>query len=89
MIFWTTIHFMGIQSLQKSIIYIDSVLGIVVVCVLGTLVIDIRKGYVRDYSYTATGFFFNDHVSGRNTEDCFFLILHERMDFHELQSLRK
>ena len=72
MIFWTMVHFMGIQSLQKSIIYIDSVLGMVVVCVLGTLVIDIRKGYVRDYSYTAKGFFFfYDYVPDRNNEDCF------------------
>lgn len=56
MIFWTAIHFAGIQSLQTSLIYIDSVLGLVVVCVLVTLFLDARKGFVQEYKYTARGF---------------------------------
>ncbi|MCR5608336.1 MAG: HD domain-containing protein [Lachnospiraceae bacterium] len=56
--FWTTLHFLGIQSLLKSLFYIDLILGAIIVLMLYTLVIDLKKGNVKDYSYTAKGFLF-------------------------------
>ena len=56
MIFWTIMHFTGIQSFQSSLIYIDSVLAIVAVIAMATLFIDAKKGYVREYPYAFLGF---------------------------------
>ena len=55
-ILWTALHFAGIQSFQTSLIYIDLVLGFVVFCVLVTLLIDVKKGHVKEYPYAAAGF---------------------------------
>ena len=57
MIFWLIIHFTGVRSLQLSLVYIDSVLGIVILSVLATMLIDFKKGYIKEYKYTMTGFF--------------------------------
>ena len=56
MIFWTIMHFTGIQSFQSSLIYIDSVLAIVAVIAMATLFIDAKKGYVRECPYAFLGF---------------------------------
>ncbi len=53
---WTVLHFTGIRSFQSSLVYIDSELGIVVLCIFATLIIDIKRGYVSEYRYTAIGF---------------------------------
>lgn len=55
MILWTSLHFAGIQSFQTSLVYIDSVLGLVVICVLVTMFMDVRNGNVMDYPFTAIG----------------------------------
>ena len=55
-ILWTTLHFAGIQSFQKSLVFIDAVLGAVVFCVLVTIIIDAKKGYIKKYSYSSVGF---------------------------------
>lgn len=55
-ILWTTLHFTGVQSLQSSLVFIDAELGFVLFFVLATLIIDVKKGYVKEYPYTAAGF---------------------------------
>ncbi|MBQ9041824.1 MAG: HD-GYP domain-containing protein [Eggerthellaceae bacterium] len=55
-VLWTILHFTGIQSLQTSLVYIDTILGIDVVCVLATLAIDLKRGYIKEYYFTALGF---------------------------------
>ena len=55
-VLWTVLHFSGIQSFQTSLIYMDLILGLVIVSVLVTLIIDIRNGHTREYPYTALGF---------------------------------
>ena len=55
-ILWTVLHFSGVQSFQSSLVYIDSILGISVIGVFVSLLIDAKKGYIRDYPYTAVGF---------------------------------
>ena len=57
-ILWTSLHFFGIFSFQKSLVYIDSELGVVVLCVIYTSFMDIKKGYVKEYLYTSIGFLF-------------------------------
>lgn len=42
-ILWTTLHFSGIQSFQKSLVFIDAVLALSVLFVFVTLLIDIKK----------------------------------------------
>ena len=56
MALWTTLQFSGIRSFQRSLGFIDAELGIVVVAVLVTLFLDIKKGYISEYPYTAIGF---------------------------------
>lgn len=55
-IFWTVMHFTGTISYQDALIPIDSVLGVVVLCALITLIIDLSKGKIKEYAYTAIGF---------------------------------
>ena len=55
-IFWTIMHFAGIINFQAALIYIDTVLGIVVLGVLITLFADLRNGHIKDYIHTAVGF---------------------------------
>ncbi len=78
-ILWTILHFTGILSFQKSLIPIDTVLTVVVLSVLITVILDAKKGFIRDYQFTAFGFaafmitaivqiillvFFGDDISG-------------------------
>ena len=56
-VLWTALHFMGIQSFQTSLIYIDTVLGATVISVLVTLIIDTINGYIKEYHYTALGLY--------------------------------
>lgn len=55
-VFWNILHFSGIKSFQSSIIIIDSVLGVVVLTVFVTLILDVKKGHIKDYRFTAIGF---------------------------------
>ena len=51
----TILHFTGIRSLQESLVFSDTILGLVAVCVSITVAIDLKKGYIKDYPYTAIG----------------------------------
>ena len=55
-VLWTVMHFTGVIDFQSALVYIDSVLGVVILCVIITLALDIRNGHIRDYLYTAFGF---------------------------------
>ena len=52
-VLWTVLHFTGVIDFQSALVYIDSVLGVVILCVIITLALDIRNGHIRDYLYTA------------------------------------
>ena len=55
-VFWSIMHFTGTILFQSAIMYIDSILGAVVLCVIITIFLDIKNGHIKDYSYTAMGF---------------------------------
>ncbi len=55
-VLWTTLHFTGLVPFQSSLVFIDAVLGASVVCMLVTLIIDVIKGYAKEYRYTSIGF---------------------------------
>ena len=56
LILWTVLHFTGIRSFQDSLVFMDCVLGLAVVNIFVTLGLDIRKGHIREYPFTAMGF---------------------------------
>lgn len=53
---WSSLHFTKILSFMDSLLYIDIVLGIIILSTLIILFIDYRKGNIGDYKYTALGF---------------------------------
>lgn len=55
-VFWTAVHFMGIRNFENSLVEIDTVLGFIVISVFVTLCLDFKRGYVKEYIYTAMGF---------------------------------
>lgn len=55
-VFWTIMHFTGVINFQSSLIYIDSILAVVVISVIVTLFIDMKKGHIKEYIHTAIGF---------------------------------
>ncbi|MCR5357000.1 MAG: response regulator [Lachnospiraceae bacterium] len=56
LLLWSTLHFTGILPFSRALEIMDSVLGMVVVGVLVTVVLDYKNGYAKDYKYTAFGF---------------------------------
>ncbi len=54
-IVWPVLHLLGIYSLSYALTYIDLILGIQVVTVLTLLVMDLVKGKIVEYKYTAIG----------------------------------
>ena len=54
---WTVLHFAGILQYNKALVYIDIILGILIIVGLGILIDDIRHGNFRKYKYTVIGFF--------------------------------
>ncbi len=52
----TVMHFTGIQTFQRLLIGIDSVLAVVILCLIVTVILDAKKGYIKEYPYTAVGF---------------------------------
>ncbi len=71
-ILWTSLHFAGIQSFQTSLVFIDSILTLVVVCAIFTLLMDIRNGHIKEYSYAAIGFLIFSVMSVFQIIDLFF-----------------
>ncbi len=55
-IVWSALHFTEVFSFQSALVYIDSVLGLIALCVLVTLLLDVRSGHVKEYPYMAVGF---------------------------------
>ncbi len=54
-IVWPVMHFTGVCSFQNALLYIDIILGLQVLTIMGVLAYDAVRGRVRDYSYTAVG----------------------------------
>ncbi len=55
-IVWTGLHLNGIQSFQQSLLGIDAVLVLVILCLIVTVIIDAKRGHIKEYPYTAVGF---------------------------------
>ncbi len=53
---WTTLHFTGLFPFNKALYYLDAVLVVDIVCGLAISIVDIVRGHVREYMYTAIGF---------------------------------
>ncbi len=56
-IVWTVLNFTGILPFIDALMYIDAVLGILIIAAVIILIIDIKNGYIKQYKYTALGFF--------------------------------
>ena len=56
LIIWPVLHFSGIFLFSRALEIMDSVLGVVIICVFATVVIDIKQGGAKEYKYTAFGF---------------------------------
>ncbi|MBO4883116.1 MAG: response regulator [Lachnospiraceae bacterium] len=55
-IVWPVLHFANIFSFPNALIYINIILGVLTVVVLGVLIVDIFRGYAIEYLFTAIGF---------------------------------
>lgn len=53
---WPVLHFANILSFPNALIYINIILGVLTVVVLGVLFVDIVRGYAVEYLFTAIGF---------------------------------
>ncbi|MBO7531210.1 MAG: hypothetical protein J6T50_05335, partial [Lachnospiraceae bacterium] len=53
---WPVLHFANILSFPDALIYINIILGVLAVVVLGVLFVDIVRGYAVEYLFTAIGF---------------------------------
>ncbi len=53
---WPVLHFANILSFPNALIYINIILGVLAVVVLGVLFVDIVRGYAVEYLFTAIGF---------------------------------
>ncbi len=53
---WPILHFAGILSFPDALLYINIILGVLAVVVLGVLFVDILKGHAVEYLFTAIGF---------------------------------
>ncbi len=55
-IVWVILHFAHIFSFPKALVYMDLELVVIMLAVFITIIVDIKKGYFREYKYTAIGF---------------------------------
>ncbi len=55
-IVWIILHFTHIFPFPKALVYMDLELVVIMLAVFITIIIDIKKGYFREYKYTAIGF---------------------------------
>ena len=53
---WSILHFTGIYSFPKALIFIDIILIIQILVVMTVLIMDIIRHRIREYKYTAFGF---------------------------------
>ena len=56
LIVWSVLHFTGILSFPRALMYIDIILGIQALFALGVIVLEVVQGKVWEYRYTAIGF---------------------------------
>ena len=56
LIVFSLLHFTGIFSFRRALIYIDIILGIAMLGVLVILIIDVRRKHAGEYMYTLIGF---------------------------------
>lgn len=54
-VLWTALHFSGIQTFQQSLVYINSVLGLVVASVVVTILIDLKNRHIKEYPFATAG----------------------------------
>ncbi len=55
-VLWTVLHFTGIYTFPHALTYIDAVLAVDIIGTLVPVIIDIKKGYAKEYKYTVVGF---------------------------------
>ncbi len=55
-VLWTVLNFTGIFTFPRALLFIDTALGIILFSVLFILFIDIKRGYSKNYKYTALAF---------------------------------
>ena len=55
-LFWTILHFAGIVNFGDALLYIDILLGVVVVAGIAMFIREFRKKETKAYRYTAIGF---------------------------------
>lgn len=53
---WSILHFTGIYSFPKALIFIDIILIIQILVVMTVLIMDIFRSRIKEYKYTAFGF---------------------------------
>ncbi|MCR5268776.1 MAG: response regulator [Lachnospiraceae bacterium] len=55
-IIWPILHFSCLFSFSRALIYINIILGIQILIVMGVLILETVRGKVQEYKYTAVGF---------------------------------
>lgn len=56
-VFCTILQVMGWKDFAETIVFMQFVCMIGLVCMSGTIIVDMRKGYIREYPVTAIGLF--------------------------------
>ncbi len=54
-ILWPLLHFTGIFNFANALLYIDFILALQVLFIMGLLCYETIRGYIREYRYTAIG----------------------------------
>ncbi len=55
MLLWSVLHFSGVYSFQNALLYIDIILGVVILVAIILLIIEAVTGKIVEYKYTAIG----------------------------------
>ncbi len=55
MLLWSVLHFSGVYSFQNALLYIDIILGVILLVVTILLIIEAVTGKIVEYKYTAIG----------------------------------
>ena len=53
---WSSLHFSGIYSFPKALIFIDVILVVQILVVTAVLIVDFFRKQIKEYKYTAFGF---------------------------------
>ena len=52
----TILHFTEIMTFPKTLPYHDAVLGVLILVVMVILILEVARGNIKEYRYTAIGF---------------------------------